>query len=166
MKILIISSFFPYPLDSGGAIRIYHLIKYLSIKHNITLLCYIDEDQDLLLKKLEKHCQIVTVKLPSIRRKWFYHLKHLFCRLPYSLVFIDNQFKQKIIDMSKQDYDLVQFEFIPFAHYIDIFPKNIEKVVERGRERCASQFTWEACVEGYLNISGLSLNLLGEDNDV
>lgn len=39
MKILIISSYLPYPLYSGGHIRLYNLIKNLSGKHEITLVC-------------------------------------------------------------------------------------------------------------------------------
>src|SRR5437868_2426971 len=39
MKILIISSYLPYPLHSGGQVRLYNLIKELSDKHDITLIC-------------------------------------------------------------------------------------------------------------------------------
>ncbi len=39
MKILIVSSYLPYPLFSGGQIRLYNLIKNLSEKHSITLVC-------------------------------------------------------------------------------------------------------------------------------
>src|ERR1700691_2436334 len=39
MKILMISSYLPYPLFSGGQVRLYNLIKELSAKHEITLIC-------------------------------------------------------------------------------------------------------------------------------
>lgn len=40
MKILIVSSYLPYPLFSGGHIRLYNIIKRLSEKnHQITLIC-------------------------------------------------------------------------------------------------------------------------------
>lgn len=39
MKILIISSYLPYPLYSGGQVRLYNLIKELSVNHEITLIC-------------------------------------------------------------------------------------------------------------------------------
>ena len=39
MKILMVSSYLPYPLFSGGHIRLYNLIKSLSKKHEITLVC-------------------------------------------------------------------------------------------------------------------------------
>jgi len=39
MRILIVSSFLPYPLFSGGNVRLYNIIKELSKKHAITLIC-------------------------------------------------------------------------------------------------------------------------------
>ncbi len=39
MKILIVSSYLPYPLHSGGSIRLYNLIKNLKNEHEITLVC-------------------------------------------------------------------------------------------------------------------------------
>src|SRR4051812_17649149 len=39
MKILLVSSYLPYPLHSGGQVRLYNLIKELSAKHEITLIC-------------------------------------------------------------------------------------------------------------------------------
>ncbi len=40
MKILFVSALLPYPLDSGGQIRMYHLLKRLSTKHDITLCAF------------------------------------------------------------------------------------------------------------------------------
>lgn len=39
MKILVISSYLPYPLHSGGSIRLYNLIKNLQENHEVTLVC-------------------------------------------------------------------------------------------------------------------------------
>ncbi len=39
MKILMISSYLPYPLLDGGRIRLYNLINLLGEKHEITLIC-------------------------------------------------------------------------------------------------------------------------------
>ncbi len=39
MNILLVSSYLPFPLFSGGHIRLYNLIKELSGKHKITLIC-------------------------------------------------------------------------------------------------------------------------------
>lgn len=39
MKILLVSSYLPYPLLDGGRIRLYNLLKFLKDKHEITLIC-------------------------------------------------------------------------------------------------------------------------------
>ncbi len=69
MKILIISSYLPYPLFSGGQVRLYNLIKELSGKHEITLICekrpHQTEDD---IREVEKICKkVVTV---ARRKQW------------------------------------------------------------------------------------------------
>lgn len=64
MKILIVSSYLPFPLYSGGHIRLYNLIKNLSKENEITLICekrdyQTTQDEE----ELRKFCKnVVTVK--------------------------------------------------------------------------------------------------------
>ncbi|MEM4230340.1 MAG: glycosyltransferase family 4 protein [Candidatus Pacearchaeota archaeon] len=60
MKILMVSSFLPYPLFSGGHIRLYNLIKNLSPEYKVTLVCekrdYQTEED---IREVEKICERV-----------------------------------------------------------------------------------------------------------
>lgn len=69
MKILLISSYLPYPLFSGGQARLYNLLKELSRHHKITLICEKRDNQtDADVKELEKICEkVITVKR---RKQW------------------------------------------------------------------------------------------------
>lgn len=69
MKILIVSSFLPYPLHSGGHVRLYNLIKELSNRHEITLFCEKRPNQTVEeIKAVEKICRkVITV---DRRRQW------------------------------------------------------------------------------------------------
>ena len=63
MNILLVSSYLPYPLFSGGHIRLYNLIKELSRKHKITLICekrdYQGEKE---IAEVKKFCKkIITI---------------------------------------------------------------------------------------------------------
>ena len=63
MKILMVSSYLPYPLYSGGHIRLYNILKRLSKNHEITLVCekrpYQTEDD---VRGVEKICQrLITI---------------------------------------------------------------------------------------------------------
>src|ERR1700691_1264241 len=69
MKILMISSYLPYPLFSGGQVRLYNLIRELSGKHEITLICEkrpYQTRQD--IAAVEKICkEVITV---DRRKQW------------------------------------------------------------------------------------------------
>jgi len=66
MKILMISSYLPFPLFDGGTIRLFNLIKQLSNKHEITLVCEVRPHQTTKdIKELEK----ITEKVITIPRK-------------------------------------------------------------------------------------------------
>jgi polysaccharide biosynthesis protein PslH len=69
MRILMVSSFLPYPLFSGGQVRLYNLIKELSEKHEITLICEKRSHQtEADVREIEKICKkVVTV---GRRRQW------------------------------------------------------------------------------------------------
>ncbi len=62
MKILIVSSYLPYPLFSGGHVRLYNIIKELAKYHEIVLVCekrshQMKED----IAQVEKFCKEVIV---------------------------------------------------------------------------------------------------------
>ncbi|HSX09821.1 MAG TPA: glycosyltransferase family 4 protein [Candidatus Saccharimonadales bacterium] len=63
MKILVISSYLPYPLFNGGHVRLYNLIRELSQKHEITLICEkrpFQKDAD--IDEVKKICKdVITV---------------------------------------------------------------------------------------------------------
>jgi glycosyltransferase involved in cell wall biosynthesis len=63
MKILFISSYLPYPLFSGGHVRLYNILKELSEKHEITLICEKRESQTFEdIDAVKKIChKIITV---------------------------------------------------------------------------------------------------------
>ncbi len=62
MKILMLTSYLPYPPVSGGQVRSYNLIKNLAKKHKITLFALIKDDEERKhAKELEKFCQKVRI---------------------------------------------------------------------------------------------------------
>src|SRR3989344_1422530 len=69
MKILLISSFLPYPLLSGGNIRLYNLLKYLHKDHEITLVCEKrDFQKESDIKRVEEVCfRVITI---SRKKQW------------------------------------------------------------------------------------------------
>src|SRR5258708_6603934 len=87
MNILIVSSYLPYPLFNGGHIRLYNLMKELSKKHRLTLICEIRHDQtEGDIKEVKKFCDDV-ITIPR-KKQWSYQniLKAGFGMYPFLLV--------------------------------------------------------------------------------
>jgi glycosyltransferase involved in cell wall biosynthesis len=62
MKILFVSRWFPYPSDNGSKIRIFNLIKHLSLYHELHLISFASEVVgDERLASMKQYCQHVDV---------------------------------------------------------------------------------------------------------
>ena len=122
MKILIITASLPYPPASGGAIRVYGILRGLhDAGHQITLLAFADEPpakDNPLLTLCE---QIITLPAPS--RPITARLRDLvFSRQPdiarrlYSKAFVN-----RLHDLLKREtFDLIQIEAIEVACYLPL----------------------------------------------
>lgn len=113
MKILMISSYLPFPLRSGGEIRLYNLIKNISEEHEITLICekrdYQTQED---LEQVKKICKkVITV---SRRKQWSTKniLKAGLSSDPFLVVgHTSEEFKLAIRDeLVRENYDLIHIE--------------------------------------------------------
>lgn len=113
MKILIVSSYLPYPLHSGGQIRLYNLIKELANNHEITLVCEKRPHQTLEdIQEMEKICKkVVTV---DRRKQW--SLKNIAKTASTLNSFLVTghthpEMRQKIMDeLVRENFDLIHVE--------------------------------------------------------
>lgn len=112
MKILFVSAVLPYPLHSGGQIRLYHLLQRLSKRHTITLASFIrSEDERAYAEKLA-FCESVTMVMRGRAWQAKYYLKALFGKYPFLLSTYDNSVMRQHLArrMADQHYDLVHIE--------------------------------------------------------
>ena len=62
MRILVLSTWFPYPLSQGSKIRAYHLIKALAQEHHVALISFADTSiQPEWIDHLSQFCQKVVI---------------------------------------------------------------------------------------------------------
>lgn len=113
MKILMISSYLPYPLYSGGQVRLYNLIKELSDKHDITLICEkrLNQTEDD-VKELEKICKkVITV---DRRKQWTVKniAKSAFSSQSFLITGHTHKKMQRLIieELEKVKFDLIHVE--------------------------------------------------------
>lgn len=112
MNILYVSAILPYPLHSGGQIRMYNLLKRLGRKHAITLVSFIRSDEEREFAKKLTFCR--DIHLVYRGRAWQarYVLPALLGKRSFLLSTYDNiHMKQKIASLlTRRSYDLIHAE--------------------------------------------------------
>lgn len=113
MKILLISSFYPYPLFSGGQVRLYNLLRNLGKKHQITLIAEVrNKLSENEFYEINKYCsKVITVVRP---KQWSITniLKTGFSFLPFLLVGHKNSKMRELIkgELKTGEYSLIHVE--------------------------------------------------------
>lgn len=113
MNILMVSSYLPYPLFSGGHVRLYNILKELSKKHIITLICekrVHQTEKDII--EVKKFCRnVITV---DRKKQWSFKTvsKTGFSKYPFLLVGHANQeMKEKIKEvLAMEIFSLIHVE--------------------------------------------------------
>lgn len=113
MKLLIISSFLPYPLFSGGHVRLYNLMKRLAKHHTLTLVCEKREYQTREdIKEIEVLCK--SVIFVERKKQWSIRniLKTAWSRYPFLLTgHTQKNLQTKIQELlQKESFDLIHIE--------------------------------------------------------
>lgn len=114
MKILLVSSYLPFPLFSGGHIRLYNIVKRLTQKnHQVTLVCEIRPHQsERDIAEVAKICKQVFI----VKRKKQWSLQNIlqsgFSKDAFLITGHTNQeMQKKIIELLQNNtYDLIHVE--------------------------------------------------------
>jgi polysaccharide biosynthesis protein PslH len=127
MKILVLSSKFPYPLKDGGAIATYNLIKGLSEQGNDLFLLSFNTQKHFIQKadippeKFER-IQFELVEIDTRINFFKAIINLLFSRQPYILQRFKSQFFiRKLEDLLGQEkFDIIQIEGLYMMQYLKI----------------------------------------------
>jgi glycosyltransferase involved in cell wall biosynthesis len=122
MHLLIVASSLPYPPASGGAIRLYGMMRALHEQgHHLTLYCFHDDPTDI-PAPLHAFCRRI-VTLPTPKRSTQARLKQLFLSSRADIATrlysdaMSESLRQAIV---QERYDAVQFEGIEVACYMPV----------------------------------------------
>ncbi len=99
MRLLVVLSRVPYPLEKGDKLRAYHLVKRLAKHHEIYLFCLSDQRiKDADLAHLRTFCaHIDVVHIPVWRILWRM-VTAVFSRLPFQVSYFHHAHAQRAID--------------------------------------------------------------------
>lgn len=112
MNILFVSAVLPYPLHSGGQVRIYNLLRSLSRRHSIHLLSFIrNQNESRNLRELE-FCQRITTVLRGPAWQARYIVRSLMTPDSFLFSTYHHDSVRRIIETELQTlrYDLIHIE--------------------------------------------------------
>jgi len=130
MNILVLTPYIPYPLNFGGAVRIFHLIRQLSRRHQIHLLSFRDEFGSGDPKGLEPFCRTLTIVPRLVGNKRWQQMASLLSPRSFQWRFHYNQPMQDALYrlVSEQSIDLILVEFSQMAGFR--FPTGVPVVLD------------------------------------
>lgn len=129
MNILVVAAVLPYPLHSGGQIRMYNLLSRLSRKHTVTLVSFIRSDSERAYAKEFPFCK--SVHMVTRGRAWQpkYYLRAILGKYPFLLTTYDNEAMRSEIHAltAGSHFDLIHAE--PFYVLPSVAESGIPLVV-------------------------------------
>lgn len=143
MKILVILSRVPYPLDKGDKLRAFNQIKQLSKKHQIILFALNDKElDDFAFAELKKHCVSISIIKLSKVIIFFNLIRAFFNGNPLQVGYFYFKKAQKKVDylIAKHKPDHIYCQLIRTAEYAKPYsniPKTLDymDVFSKGMER-------------------------------
>ena len=130
-RILFLTTELPYPLNSGGKIRTYNMIKSIYNYYEIDLVCFSEKECNSDINELEKMCSSVSVvqKIYTNSSSKTILVKNLILSILKNNPFViekfkDNKFKDKVEELLKKNkYEAIIVDHLQIASYVE----NLEK---------------------------------------
>lgn len=143
MKLLVVLSRVPFPLEKGDKLRAYHLVKRLAMRHEVFLFCLTDQR---VRPEHLAHLRTICAHIEVVRLARWRILARLataaFSRLPFQVAYFHHRIAQRAIDRViagfKPDHVLCQLvrttEYV--RHHYDL-PKTLDYMdtLSKGMER-------------------------------
>jgi glycosyltransferase involved in cell wall biosynthesis len=121
LKLLYLSSWFPFPPDNGSRQRAFHLLRGLAARHEIVLVALTDADQRLPnTDALEEYCsRVATLQRATFQPRGAKALAALVSSQPRSLVDTFDPMVHQLIqtEFSQQEFDLILAGELGMAAY-------------------------------------------------
>lgn len=143
MRLLVLLSRVPYPLEKGDKLRAYHLVKRLADRHEVLLLCLSDQRiQQAHLEHLRSFCHhLEVIHLPRWRIVWKL-ITAVFSRLPFQVAYFHHAAAQRRVDALIQRFkpDHVLCQLVRTTEYVRwhlTMPKTLDYMdtLSKGMER-------------------------------
>ena len=129
MRLLVVSTWLPYPLDNGSRVRAYHLLKRLSQRHTVTLLSFGSVRDAAALAPLKALCERLEVVLPTPLQNNRLGTRGLFSTVPRHYVQTDSEEMRRLVAPCVEMHDAAIGMQVDAARYLGGHPE-IPRVFE------------------------------------
>lgn len=122
LRVLVLDEEAPYPPDSGKRIRTWNLLKELAPRHQITYLCYAEQNSAAQRALREAGIQVVSVAPRRLETGLWLYLRLLincFSSRPFSVgKHTRRRFRRRLAHLLQtNEYDLIHCEWTPYAQF-------------------------------------------------
>ena len=132
MEFLFITPRLPYPPHGGDKLRVFNFIKYLSRKHSIYLVSFIESEKELeYVAPMKKYCVNVEVILLKPARSYISCLLYSLSLVPFQVAYYrDRRMKDKISEViNREKIDGIYIHLLRMAQYVkDV--KEINRILD------------------------------------
>jgi glycosyltransferase involved in cell wall biosynthesis len=131
MKIVVLTSRIPYPLEKGDKLRIFHQIKHLSQTHEICLICLNESTEQIdtsVLKEMVSELHLIELAKWKIPFRMFFALFH---KMPFQVTYFLEWKNKKRIETIIQNFktEHIYCQLIRTSEYVkDLF--QFEKTID------------------------------------
>jgi len=133
VKILFLTSRFPYPPYRGDKLRTYNFLKVLSEENEIHLVSFYESSEDFSnLKMLEPYCKSIDLVYLPKWLSWAKALSYYFLSAPSQVAYYrSNRMEQLVKGMCKRiNFDLAYVHLFRMSPYVNFMPKSVFKIVD------------------------------------
>jgi len=120
MKLVVLTSRIPYPLEKGDKLRIFHQIKHLVQTHDVCLICLNDSSEKIdtsVLEELVSELHVIQLSKWKIPFRMFFALFH---QMPFQVTYFLEWKNKKVIETIIQRFkaDHIYCQLIRTSEYV------------------------------------------------
>lgn len=133
MRILIVTPSIPYPPNWGFGIRVFQIVRELSRRHTVSVLCYSNAGEEAKIAALAEVCHsvhTVPARLPNAPAKRVAQALSMFRRRSFQIAGVSTREMQQLATelLGAEQFDVVQFESSQMA-WLEL-PAGVVSVVD------------------------------------
>jgi GT2 family glycosyltransferase/glycosyltransferase involved in cell wall biosynthesis len=121
LNVVFLSPYSMFPVSHGGAAFMYNIIKRLAVRHHVSVLTYVDPDDDTGRLRTELESYGARVQ-PIVRRPEAYGYNPWRATPAGVSEFDTRDFRRELDHLLDGDVDILQIEYTQMAHYIALSP--------------------------------------------